>query len=70
MCSQHEPGPQDPPGPRYESFDSGPSFGNKGPLPDFGPSTGPPPWTAWEVRRSRHHIPTASTVLTYDSTLQ
>ncbi|KAL0581315.1 hypothetical protein V5O48_000691 [Marasmius crinis-equi] len=28
-----EPGPQDPPGPRYESFDSGPSFGNLGTLP-------------------------------------
>ncbi|KAG1816141.1 uncharacterized protein BJ212DRAFT_1481217 [Suillus subaureus] len=44
----HEPGPQDPPGPRYESFDSGPSFGNKGPLPDFGPSSGAPPWNTWE----------------------
>ncbi|KAK7045587.1 hypothetical protein VNI00_007419 [Paramarasmius palmivorus] len=28
-----EPGPHDPPGPRYESYDSGPSFGNFGPLP-------------------------------------
>lgn len=28
-----EPGPQDPPGPKYESYDSGPSFGNLGPLP-------------------------------------
>ncbi|KAF9268673.1 hypothetical protein L218DRAFT_977161 [Marasmius fiardii PR-910] len=28
-----EPGPHDPPGPRYESFDSGPSFGNLGVLP-------------------------------------
>lgn len=29
-----QPGPQDPPGPRYESYDSGPSFGNMGPLPE------------------------------------
>lgn len=31
----HEPGPQDPPGPRakYESQDTAPSFGNKGPMP-------------------------------------
>ncbi|KAK2467876.1 hypothetical protein APHAL10511_000171 [Amanita phalloides] len=29
----HEPGPADPPGPKYESYDSGPSFGNNGPLP-------------------------------------
>ncbi|KAK1236340.1 hypothetical protein PQX77_000418 [Marasmius sp. AFHP31] len=28
-----EPGPHDPPGPHYESFDSGPSFGNFGALP-------------------------------------
>ncbi|KAF8176804.1 hypothetical protein BJ912DRAFT_1133217 [Pholiota molesta] len=28
-----EPGPNDPPGPKYESYDSGPSFGNFGPLP-------------------------------------
>ncbi|KAF8629121.1 hypothetical protein AX17_005707 [Amanita inopinata Kibby_2008] len=28
-----EPGPTDPPGPKYESYDSGPSFGNLGPLP-------------------------------------
>ncbi|KAG7091054.1 hypothetical protein E1B28_010111 [Marasmius oreades] len=28
-----EPGPHDPPGPHYESFDSGPSFGNMGVLP-------------------------------------
>ncbi|KIY63456.1 hypothetical protein CYLTODRAFT_493908 [Cylindrobasidium torrendii FP15055 ss-10] len=27
------PGPHDPPGPRYESYDSGPSFGNLGPMP-------------------------------------
>ncbi|KAF9024803.1 hypothetical protein BDZ89DRAFT_1040870 [Hymenopellis radicata] len=33
----HVPGPQDPPGPRYESYDSGPSFGNLGPMPeDYG----------------------------------
>ncbi|KAL1759507.1 hypothetical protein FB107DRAFT_246331 [Schizophyllum commune] len=31
----HEPGPQDPPGPRakYESQETAPSFGNKGPMP-------------------------------------
>jgi hypothetical protein len=29
----HEPGPSDHPGPHYESYDSGPSFGNFGPLP-------------------------------------
>ncbi|KIM45431.1 hypothetical protein M413DRAFT_66595 [Hebeloma cylindrosporum] len=29
----HEPGPNDPPGPKYASYDSGPSFGNFGPLP-------------------------------------
>ncbi|KAL4074059.1 hypothetical protein J3A83DRAFT_4371343 [Scleroderma citrinum] len=40
----HEPGPQDPPGPRYESFDSGPSFGNFGPLPDNVSHHGEPPW--------------------------
>ncbi|TFK19320.1 hypothetical protein FA15DRAFT_709093 [Coprinopsis marcescibilis] len=28
-----EPGPNDPPGPKYESYDSGPSFGNFGPFP-------------------------------------
>ena len=33
MLLQREPGPQDPPGPKYESYDSGPSFGNFGPLP-------------------------------------
>lgn len=31
---QHEPGPNDAPGPRYPSYDSAPSFGNFGPLPD------------------------------------
>lgn len=30
---QREPGPQDLPRPKYESYDSGPSFGNFGPLP-------------------------------------
>ncbi|KAF9222509.1 hypothetical protein BS17DRAFT_782960 [Gyrodon lividus] len=45
----HEPGPQDPPGPRYESFDSGPSFGNFGPLPDRASHSGGPPWgNSWE----------------------
>ncbi|KAI6046149.1 hypothetical protein EDC04DRAFT_1876676 [Pisolithus marmoratus] len=47
----HEPGPQDPPGPRYESFDSGPSFGNFGPLPDNGSHNGEPSWPkSWEQR--------------------
>ncbi|KAH7924265.1 hypothetical protein BV22DRAFT_1120293 [Leucogyrophana mollusca] len=43
-----EPGPQDPPGPRYESFDSGPSFGNFGPLPDHAANNGMPPWSTWQ----------------------
>lgn len=47
----HEPGPHDPPGPRYESFDSGPSFGNFGPLPDNASHNGEPPWQkSWEQR--------------------
>ncbi|KAJ6499319.1 hypothetical protein C8R45DRAFT_981967 [Mycena sanguinolenta] len=29
-----EPGPNDAPGPHYPSYDSGPSFGNFGPMPD------------------------------------
>ncbi|KAG6861467.1 hypothetical protein C0995_016246 [Termitomyces sp. Mi166 len=33
MIPAREPGPNDPPGPKYESYDSGPSFGNFGPLP-------------------------------------
>ncbi|KAG9316340.1 hypothetical protein JVU11DRAFT_2371 [Chiua virens] len=44
-----EPSRHDPPGPHYESFDSGPSFGNFGPLPDHAPHNGGPPWgNAWE----------------------
>ncbi|KAJ6586905.1 hypothetical protein DFH09DRAFT_1141890 [Mycena vulgaris] len=31
---QNEPGPNDDPGPRHPSYDSGPSFGNFGPMPD------------------------------------
>ncbi|KAJ8515599.1 hypothetical protein ONZ45_g7018 [Pleurotus djamor] len=38
-----EPGPADPPGPKYESYDSGPSFGNFGPLPDDAQYYVPPP---------------------------
>ena len=35
----HEPGPTDLPGPHYESYDSGPSFGNFGPMPtDYQPN--------------------------------
>lgn len=49
---QHEPGPNDLPGPRYQSYDS--SFGNFGPLPADDPpptnalfgSTWNPTWTA------------------------
>ncbi|KAF9462337.1 hypothetical protein BDZ94DRAFT_1261635 [Collybia nuda] len=33
ILPMREPGPHDPPGPKYESYDSGPSFGNFGPLP-------------------------------------
>ncbi|KAG6817830.1 hypothetical protein H0H93_006951, partial [Arthromyces matolae] len=33
MLPAREPGPHDPPGPKYESYDSGPSFGNLGPFP-------------------------------------
>ncbi|KAI5983104.1 hypothetical protein EDD15DRAFT_2202324 [Pisolithus albus] len=45
----HEPGPQDPPSPRYKSFDSGPSFGNFGPLPDNRSCNGEPLWQKlWE----------------------
>lgn len=50
---QREPGPQDPPGPKYESYDSGPSFGNFGPLPaDDHPSASNNPYAqpSWNVR--------------------
>ncbi|KAI6001353.1 hypothetical protein EDD15DRAFT_2192982 [Pisolithus albus] len=49
-CSEHhEPGPQDPPSPHYKSFDSGPSFGNFGPLPDNRSCNGEPLWQKlWE----------------------
>ncbi|KAF7428115.1 hypothetical protein PC9H_007334 [Pleurotus ostreatus] len=43
--SIREPGPADPPGPKYESYDSGPSFGNFGPLPDDAHHYVPPPGT-------------------------
>ncbi|KAG0693304.1 hypothetical protein DFH29DRAFT_964675 [Suillus ampliporus] len=74
QSAMHEPGPQDPPGPRYESFDSGPSFGNKGPLPDFGTTSGPT--TSLEYMGgmspsgSHHRIPTSTIVLIYSSVLQ
>ncbi|KAF9482263.1 hypothetical protein BDN70DRAFT_829667 [Pholiota conissans] len=44
-----EPGPNDPPGPKYESYDSGPSFGNFGPLPtDDHPAASNNPYaTTW-----------------------
>ncbi|KAJ6593882.1 hypothetical protein B0H19DRAFT_919335 [Mycena capillaripes] len=47
----NEPGPNDDPGPHYPSYDSGPSFGNFGPMPDDGAlnnvmmSTWTPNWT-------------------------
>ncbi|KAG6369973.1 hypothetical protein JVT61DRAFT_12608 [Boletus reticuloceps] len=48
----HEPGPHDPPGPHYESFDS--SFGNFGPLPDHASHNGAPPWgNSWESPKTR-----------------
>ncbi|EAU91127.2 hypothetical protein CC1G_03295 [Coprinopsis cinerea okayama7 len=44
----HEPGPNDPPGPKYESYDSGPSFGNFGPLPtEDRASTNPYGGSSW-----------------------
>ena len=50
---QHpEPGPHDPPGPKYESYDSGPSFGNFGPLPtDDHPNASNNPYahSSWNV---------------------
>ncbi|RXW23505.1 hypothetical protein EST38_g2325 [Candolleomyces aberdarensis] len=43
-----EPGPNDPPGPKYESYDSGPSFGNFGPFPtDDRASMNPPFTNSW-----------------------
>ncbi|KAF8069975.1 hypothetical protein FPV67DRAFT_1485683, partial [Lyophyllum atratum] len=44
-----EPGPHDPPGPKYESYDSGPSFGNFGPLPtdDHAPASNNPFANTW-----------------------
>lgn len=50
---QHEPGPFDPPGPRYESFDSGPSFGNLGLLPGNASHIGEPPWASSSVTGAR-----------------
>ncbi|KAH6914507.1 hypothetical protein BKA70DRAFT_668464 [Coprinopsis sp. MPI-PUGE-AT-0042] len=49
----HEPGPNDAPGPKYASYDSGPSFGNMGPMPGeeqpmmhpYGGSGWNPDWT-------------------------
>ena len=50
---QREPGPHDPPGPKYASYDSGPSFGNFGPLPvDEHPTASINPYAnnSWNVR--------------------
>jgi hypothetical protein len=58
MLPQREPGPHDPPGPKYESYDSGPSFGNFGPLPmeDNGPPAYLSPLArgSWNVRPSSY----------------
>lgn len=44
----HEPGPNDPPGVKYASYDSGPSFGNFGPMPtDDRASMNPPYTNSW-----------------------
>jgi hypothetical protein len=45
---EREPGPGDPPGPHYESYDSGPSFGNFGPLPQDPPGNGFA-YSTWQV---------------------
>lgn len=46
----HEPGPNDLPGPKYASYDSGPSFGNFGPMPtDDRASINPPFTNSWNV---------------------
>ncbi|KAJ7725840.1 hypothetical protein DFH07DRAFT_853541 [Mycena maculata] len=64
---QHEPGPNDLPGPRYPSYDSGPSFGNFGPLPDDASafnarllSTWTPDW-AQQVNKPMPDIPAIDT---------
>ncbi|CAA7260570.1 unnamed protein product [Cyclocybe aegerita] len=46
----HEPGPNDPPGVKYASYDSGPSFGNFGPLPaeDLPPASNPYAGGGWK----------------------
>ncbi|KAJ7497278.1 hypothetical protein FB451DRAFT_1210752 [Mycena latifolia] len=60
----NEPGPNDAPGPRYPSYDSGPSFGNFGPMPDDVStfrdvmlSTWTPDW-AQQVNKPMPDIPT------------
>ncbi|KAJ7462288.1 hypothetical protein B0H11DRAFT_2054921 [Mycena galericulata] len=63
---QYEPGPNDAPGPKYPSYDSAPSFGNFGPLPDdgtFNPrvlSTWTPDW-AQQVNKPMPDIPAITT---------
>ncbi|KAJ7084369.1 hypothetical protein B0H15DRAFT_888480 [Mycena belliarum] len=61
----NEPGPNDAPGPRYPSYDSGPSFGNLGPMPDDVSafrdvmlSTWTPDWT--QVNKPMPDIPAAN----------
>ncbi|KAL6310462.1 hypothetical protein BKA93DRAFT_17945 [Sparassis latifolia] len=50
---EHEPGPDDPPGPHFESYGS--SFGNFGPLPP-----GPAPWNNGQTNAPLSPIDTAS----------
>jgi len=69
-AQQREPGPDDPPGPKYASYDSGPSFGNFGPLPpDDHPAKNP--YGSWNVGSCKpekvyvicySHLPTARLV--------
>ncbi|KZT10631.1 uncharacterized protein LAESUDRAFT_341809 [Laetiporus sulphureus 93-53] len=47
---EHEPGPNDPPGPHFESYGS--SFGNFGPLPAEGAVAPPLSGTAWNAQNA------------------
>ena len=48
-ASKDEPGPDDPPRPKYASYDSGPSFGNLGPLPPDELPSNPYAQSSWNV---------------------
>ncbi|KAJ7072344.1 hypothetical protein C8F01DRAFT_1103577 [Mycena amicta] len=68
ILMQAEPGPSDPPGPRYPSYDSGPSFGNLGPeaLSTFNNrmmSTWTPTWTQ-QMDKPVPDIPASTAALT------